>query len=182
MWKVDGKPDVHNTACMKGCDVADKPSSRLPDSARDAHGDLAAQMRIVGPVRGVNTTAPALTGTVQQNAAKVREYARSTIEPKTSGESTAAGSGSADSAKAQQLVQANGCVSCHARDKKVLGPAFIDISKKYKGNPDIIKTLAAKLKSGGSGVWGPVPMPANPNVSDADAKTMLEWILAGAPN
>lgn len=183
MWKVDGKPDVTNTACMKGCDVSDKPSSSLPASARDAHGDLAAQMRIVGPVRGVNTTAAALSGTVEQNAAKVREYARATLESAQETPSDAGGdaASSEESKKAMQLSQANGCMACHARDKKVLGPSFLDISQKYKGQ-DVIASLTAKLKSGGSGVWGPVPMPANPNLNDADAEVMLKWILAGAPN
>ena len=185
MWTVDGKPDVKNTACMKDCDVADKPSSSLPAVARDAHGDLAAQMRIVGPVRGVNSHEPALTGTVDENASKVREYARSTLQPEKSAAggsgAESAGGSSADSAKAIELAQANGCMACHARDKKVLGPAFLDISKKYQGK-DVIATLTAKLKSGGSGVWGPVPMPPNPNLKEADAEILLKWILAGAPN
>lgn len=186
MWNVNGKPDVQNTACMKDCDVSAQPSSRLPDFARDAHGDLAAQMRIVGPVRGVNTHEPALQGTVQDNAVKVREYARSTLKSTAGAAAEGTGQGAAasfaEAAKAAELAQANGCMACHARDKKVLGPSFLDISQKYAGQETALKTLAVKLKNGGSGVWGPVPMPANPQINDADAKLMLEWILAGAPN
>lgn len=183
MWNVDGQPDVKNTACMSDCKVAAEPSSTLPDFARDAHGDLAAQMRIVGPVRGVNTQQPALKGTVADNAQAVRDYARATLkeDAPAGGESqTAAAPASADAGKAMSLLQANGCMACHARDKKILGPSFVDISQKYQGQEGIIETLTKKLKSGGGGVWGPVPMPANPNLNNDDAKVMLEWILAGA--
>lgn len=183
MWKVDGEPDVKNTACMSDCKVSAEPSSTLPDFARDAHGDLAAQMRVIGPVRGVNTMQPALTGTVADNAQAVREYARATLKEDSpaAGESQAAAApASADADKAMSLLQANGCMACHARDKKILGPSFVDISQKYQGQEGIIETLTKKLKSGGGGVWGPVPMPANPNLNDDDAKVMLEWILAGA--
>ena len=183
MWKVDGEPDVKNTACMSDCKVSAEPSSTLPDFARDAHGDLAAQMRVIGPVRGVNTMQPALTGTVADNAQAVREYARATLKEDSpaAGESQAAAApASADADKAMSLLQANGCMACHARDKKILGPSFVDISQKYQGQEGIIETLTKKLKSGGGGVWGPVPMPANPNLNNDDAKAMLEWILAGA--
>lgn len=77
----------------------------------------------------------------------------------------------------QQLAQQKNCMACHAVDKKLVGPSFKDISKKYAGQKDAVDKLAVKVIKGGSGVWGPVPMPANAQVSPADAKTLVQWIL-----
>ncbi len=85
----------------------------------------------------------------------------------------------ADAAAAQALAQKSGCLACHSVDKKVLGPAFKDVSAKYKGDKSAEAKLIAKVKAGGSGVWGPMPMPANsPQVKDADIKTVVEWVLS----
>jgi len=82
-------------------------------------------------------------------------------------------------ATAPELLQKNACMACHSVDKKVLGPAFKEIAKKYKGNAEAVTMLGKKVKEGGSGVWGPVPMPAqNGKVNDADIKTMVEHILS----
>ena len=78
------------------------------------------------------------------------------------------------------LAKKNNCLSCHAVDKKMVGPAFIDISKKYAGEKDAAKMLAARIKGGSKGVWGQIPMPPNANVKDADAEALAKWILAGA--
>jgi cytochrome c len=85
-----------------------------------------------------------------------------------------AGQASADEA----LAKAKNCMSCHAVDKKVVGPSYKDVAKKYAGNAAAVATLEAKVKKGGSGVWGTVPMPPNPAVSDADIKKLVAWILA----
>ena len=85
-----------------------------------------------------------------------------------------AGQASADEA----LAKAKNCMSCHAVDKKVVGPSYKDVAKKYAGNAGAAATLEAKVKKGGSGVWGTVPMPPNPAVSDADIKKLVAWILA----
>jgi len=79
---------------------------------------------------------------------------------------------------AEDLIKKNGCSACHANDKKVVGPAYVDVAAKYKGDAGAAAKLAAKVKAGGSGVWGPVPMPPNPSVSDADLKTIVTYILA----
>jgi cytochrome c len=76
-----------------------------------------------------------------------------------------------------ELAQKNGCTACHAVDKKVLGPAYQDVAKKYAGQKDAVAALAASIQKGGSGKWGPVPMPAQANLSEADAKTLATWIL-----
>ena len=78
------------------------------------------------------------------------------------------------------LAKKSNCLSCHAVDKKMVGPAFIDISKKYAGDKGAAKMLAAKIKGGSKGVWGQIPMPPNANVKDADAEALAKWILAGA--
>lgn len=74
------------------------------------------------------------------------------------------------------LAKAKNCLACHAVDKKVVGPSYKDVAAKYKGKGDAVATLATKIQKGSTGVWGPVPMPPNP-VSDADAKTLAEWVL-----
>jgi cytochrome c len=78
------------------------------------------------------------------------------------------------------LATKNACMACHAVDKKVLGPSYLDVAKKYEKEKDAVSKLAASIKTGGSGKWGPVPMPAQAALSDADAKTLATWILAGA--
>ncbi len=80
-----------------------------------------------------------------------------------------------DEAKAKALAQAKNCFSCHAVDKKLVGPSFQDIGKKYDDGQ--LNALAQKVIKGSSGVWGPIPMPPNP-VSEAEAKTLVEWILS----
>ncbi len=87
--------------------------------------------------------------------------------------------GAVDDAAGKALAQKSGCLLCHSVDKKVLGPAYKDVAAKYKGQADAEAKLVAKVSKGGSGAWGPVPMPANsPKVSDADIKTLVEWVLA----
>lgn len=70
------------------------------------------------------------------------------------------------------------CTACHQVDKKVVGPSYKDVAKKYKGQADAAAKLAAKVKKGGSGVWGPVPMPPNAAVPDGDIQKLVAWILA----
>ena len=78
----------------------------------------------------------------------------------------------------EDMMKKNGCNACHSEDKKVIGPAYKDVAAKYKGDATAVAKLTEKVKKGGSGVWGPVPMPPNAQVSDADAKKMVELILA----
>jgi len=80
----------------------------------------------------------------------------------------------------KELATKNACLACHATDKKLVGPAYQDVSKKYAGQKDAEATLAKSIKAGGSGKWGPVPMPPQAALSDADAKALAAWVLAGA--
>lgn len=76
-----------------------------------------------------------------------------------------------------QLAQQKNCMACHAVDKKVVGPAYKEVAAKYAGQKDAVDKLAQKITKGGSGVWGAVPMPANPQVTDAEAKQLVQWVL-----
>jgi cytochrome c len=88
--------------------------------------------------------------------------------------------GQANAADAgQALAQKSGCLACHSVDKKVLGPAYKDVAAKYKGDAGAEAKLVEKVKKGGSGTWGPMPMPANsPQVKDEDIKTIVHWVLS----
>jgi cytochrome c len=80
----------------------------------------------------------------------------------------------------KDLAQKNACLACHATDKKLVGPSYQDVMKKYAGQNDAAQMLAKSIKAGGTGKWGPVPMPAQAALSDADASALAAWILAGA--
>lgn len=77
----------------------------------------------------------------------------------------------------QALAQSKNCMACHAVEKKVVGPAYKEVAKKYAGQ-DVSAKLATKVMKGGSGVWGAIPMPANPQVSPAEADTLVKWVLS----
>ena len=77
----------------------------------------------------------------------------------------------------QALATAKNCMACHAMDKKLVGPAYKDVAKKYAGQKDAADKLAAKIIKGGSGVWGAIPMPANAQVTEAEAKKLAAWVL-----
>ena len=92
----------------------------------------------------------------------------------------AAASFAAPAQASADLAKRYNCLACHAPDKKLVGPSWKDIGAKYKGQADAPAKLADKVKKGGAGVWGPVPMPPNAAVPDADVKTLVDWVLAGA--
>jgi cytochrome c551/c552 len=171
-------PDVKNVACMKDCATEPTVASFLPDFARNAHGNLAEQNRTVGPQRGANTAVPenkspakgadAHVGMVMAQAAAPAPKPVEAAKP--------AAAGGADSKAAIALLTKHTCVACHGMDKKIVGPGFTEIAKKHAGKADY---LAGKIKAGGSGVWGPIPMPAQA-LPDADAKVIAAWIAAGA--
>ena len=155
MWDVNGKPDVKNVACMKDCATEAKLASSLPDFAKGAHGNIAEQNRPVGGVRGANTAGAAAPAVAPVASAA----AKSDIA---------------------ELARRKACLSCHGVDKRIVGPAFIEVAAKYKGDPGAQARLLEKLKRGGSGAWGPIPMPPNPDLSESDAKALVQWVLGGA--
>jgi S-disulfanyl-L-cysteine oxidoreductase SoxD len=155
-------PDVRGTACMADCPVVPKVASLLPDHARNAHGNLAEQNRLVGPQRGANTTVPA--GSVAVGAAPQQVAAR-----------TAAAS--PETVAARNLAQKNSCTACHAAAQKMIGPSWAEIAKKHAGNVDY---LSGKIRAGGVGAWGNIPMPPQ-SLSEADARVLATWLAQGAP-
>jgi cytochrome c len=90
----------------------------------------------------------------------------------------AGGAPAADAKAAEQLAKKSLCTACHAINKKMVGPGFNEIAAKYRGQKDAEAMLITKVKKGGKGVWGPVPMPPNPGVKDEDVKTLVQWVLS----
>jgi len=158
------KPDTANTICMKDCAPEPKLASLLPDFARNAHGNLAEQNRIVGPQRGADTTRP-----------EGKTGAPVSVAPAAAPVAAAAPAGN-DNKAVIALLNKHSCTACHGVDKKIVGPGFNEIAKKHAGKVDY---LAEKIKKGGVGVWGPIPMPAQ-SLPEADAKSIAEWISKGA--
>jgi len=77
-----------------------------------------------------------------------------------------------------ELAQKKNCMACHAIDKKLVGPAYKDVAAKYAGQKDVVDKLAQKVMKGGTGTWGAIPMPANPQVTEAEAKQLVQWVLS----
>jgi cytochrome c len=89
----------------------------------------------------------------------------------------AGGAFAEDAAKAKQLAMSKNCLTCHMVDKKLVGPAYQEVAKKYHGNKEAEAMLIKKVIAGGSGVWGQIPMPPNP-IKEEEAKILVEWILS----
>jgi len=157
-----GQPDVRATACMKDCTAEPTLASFLPDFARDAHGNLAEQNRVVGAQVGADTSRPAA------GVARSR-----------SGGTAAVSAGDAAAEAALALSRKHVCVACHAVDAKLVGPSFHDVARKYDGRADAVAYLAGKIRAGGSGVWGAAPMPAQ-SLPEADARAIAQWLADGA--
>ncbi|MDQ6621031.1 MAG: c-type cytochrome [Pseudomonadota bacterium] len=152
--RKDAAPDTHNVACMRDCAPAVRLSSEIPDHARDFHGALAEQSRSLGPVEGMLKSGAAGSNPEQRNSIPEGRSARA-------------------------IALAAGCTSCHAVATRLVGPAFREVGERYAGDPQAAAKLLAKLRQGGSGAWGSVPMPAQA-LAPADEKLLVEWILAGS--
>lgn len=153
-------PDVRARACMRDCPAEPGLASVLPDFARDAHGNLAEQNRGVGPQRGADTSRPAPT--VQAAAL--------------------AGSPAPRPAPATRqmpvdLLQKHSCTACHASEQRLVGPGWAEIARKHPGKAEY---LAEKIRAGGVGVWGSVPMPPQA-IASGDAQRVAQWLASGAP-
>lgn len=167
MWTVSGQPDVQGSDCMKDCATEIDIRSFLPDYARNAHGNLAEQNRVVGPVRGADTLKPA-----PKTLAETRQLAGKTVLA-----ADGAGKTDEESPEMMALAEKSNCLACHAVDRKLVGPSFTEIRAHYQGKGDALDQLSKRVKAGAQGTWGPVPMPANPLVSEKDARALVKWIL-----
>ena len=165
MWETRGLGDVLNPLCMKDCPVEGKIESSLPDAARNANGNIAEQVRPFGPARGTDTAVPPRTEKVGK------------LDPATA---ISAAAPMSVAAAAPALVQANACTGCHGMTNKQVGPAFLDIATKYAGRADAVDYLTAKIRKGGQGAWGSIPMPEQAQLKEADAKAIAQWLAAGA--
>ncbi len=148
------KPDVQGDACMRDCTAEPSIASYLPDHARNAHGNLAQQQRLVGPQRGSDTAPKAVPPSAQQVAAAAATPVR-------------------------DLLQKNVCLACHQVEGKLVGPAFRDIAARHAGRADLKDYLVGRIRQGGVGTWGTIPMPAQ-SIDEADAQAIATWLAAGA--
>lgn len=87
-----------------------------------------------------------------------------------------------DAAAAKALAAKSACLACHAVERKLVGPSYKTVAAKHQGQAGALETVAARINSGGSGIYGPVPMPAQPNLKDDELKLLAAWVLAGAPD
>ena len=165
-----GKPDVTVVACMKDCAPEPKVASLLPDFARNQHGNLAEQNRSVGAQHGADTTKPPAASPAAARLPFAAPAAPAATVPVAVGTA---------SASATALTQKYTCVACHGVENKIVGPAFRDIAKKYGDRTDAVAYLSGKIRTGGSGLWGQIPMPEQ-SLSEADARTIAQWLAAGA--
>ena len=165
------RPDVSATACMTNCEGEPKVASMLPDFALNAHGNLAQQNRMVGPQRGIDTGSAGAAGAAPKSGTTV-----AAAPPQPVPAANPQGAAGQDGQAVQALTQKNNCLACHAIDRRVVGPSWTDIAKKHEGKADY---LAGKIRSGGSGVWGAIPMPPQ-TLTDEEARRIASWLAAGA--
>jgi S-disulfanyl-L-cysteine oxidoreductase SoxD len=168
------RPDVQGSACMRDCRKEVVVKSFLPDYARNAHGQLAEQMRLVGSTRGADTSRPAPGVFAPDTAAGLSAKAQAAPEKVASAAPSSSSAGAA-TASVMPLLQKNACVACHGMDSKIVGPAFRDIASKYKGRADAVNYLSGKIKAGGQGVWGNIPMPPQA-LSEAESTRLAQWL------
>ncbi len=181
------KPDVQGSSCMANCKTDIVIKSFLPDYARNAHGNLAEQSRLVGGSRGVDTRQPSVASGSQSNSApaqaervqgapeKIATSATMAAMPAAASTKPAA----ASAASVMPLLQKNACLACHGIDSKLVGPSFKDIANKYKDRPDAVNYLSGKIKAGGQGIWGAIPMPPQA-LSAAESAQVSQWLAQGA--
>ena len=167
LWAVSGTPDVKNTACMSGCGTG-KVVSTMPDYARDAHGNLAEQDRTFGPYRGVDTRKAASLPVAISSLASAQP-AQAAIVVANSSPSTA---------DIKPMLAKYTCTACHGAAVSIVGPSFAAISQKHTGKSDSVAYLAARIKQGGQGAWGAIPMPAQ-TLPESDATLIAQWLVFG---
>jgi cytochrome c551/c552/cytochrome c5 len=160
LWDVKGKADVRNVACMKDCTTEPKVASAMPEYAAGDHGNLAEQHRGVGPTRGTDGNGTKKTTLAAANPGSDPQKQDRGLTP-------------------QELARTKACLACHGVDKRLVGPSFKEVAARYKGQADAESQLLQKLRRGSSGTWGPLAMPPNPDLAEADARALLRWILAG---
>jgi cytochrome c len=154
-------PDTRSVACMSNCASEPRLASFLPECAPNAHATRAQPTGRCGPPLGADTTRPPGAAT------------RPTLV------AAAAPSGTGAATGAFALAQKHNCLVCHGADTKIVGPGFREVAGKHAGRGDAVEYLMGRIKAGGVGVWGNIPMPAQ-TIPEADAKAIAQWLADGA--
>ena len=165
------KPDVQGKTCMSNCAVDPKVVSFLPEHVRNAHGNLVEQSRAVGAQRGADTTRP--MGALGAPAAGLVVLAVK------SADKLADATEKLKSTDVASILSQNACSACHGMDTKIIGPSFKEIAAKHNAKSDAVAYLSGRIKNGSSGVYGPIPMPAQ-SIGDADLGKVAQWLAQGA--
>ena len=147
LWNARGRGDVRSDACMKNCPVKAQVLSSLPDHARNSHGTLAEQNRLVGPVRGWSG---------EQKSGPAAATLVDAVRP---------------------LAEKSGCLACHGQKQRLIGPSLAEIASRYRNDSGAEMRLLAKVRTGGQGAWGNVPMPPQPLLQESDIRSLIRWIL-----
>lgn len=153
LMHVHGKSDTHNTTCMRECATEVKITGSIPEGfVASMYGDIRDNFR---GLASMNEAGPPADEAAPQAAT--------------------------GTAAPQAMIEQFGCAACHGIDKKIVGPAFRSVAAKYKGDAGAEQRLFKKVRAGGSGVWGSIPMPPQAGPSDAELTAIIKWVLAGAP-
>ena len=174
------KPDVQGSNCMTDCGVQTAVVSSLPAHARDAHGNLADQSRNIGPSRGMQTTAgkePKTSQSIQIIASNKPIVAVNSAQ---AAPEIIAISAPVTLSQIKPVLDKNACLACHGMASKLLGPSFKDIAARYKAQPGALTLLSGKIKNGGQGVWGAIPMPAQA-LSAQESAQIAQWLVNDMP-
>ena len=157
LGRVQGRPDAQGSLCMKDCVIDVKIESEMPAFARNQNGNLAQQKRPLGPMRGIDTA----------------RY--------DSGKAVAVGAASSPTAShASDLLARHACTGCHGMTSKIIGPGFNEIATRYAGRADAQTYLSKRIREGGQGVWGAIPMPPQAALKESDADEIARWLAGGA--
>lgn len=155
---VQGRPDAQGSLCMKNCVKDVTIASEMPEFARNQNGNLAHQKRPLGPMRGIDTA--------RYDAGRAK--------------TAVAASPASAAPHPSDLLARYACTGCHGMTDKIVGPGFNEIAIRYQGRTDAQVYLSKRIKEGGQGVWGAIPMPPQAGLKDSDADEIARWIASGA--
>ncbi len=158
LGRVQGRPDAQGSLCMKDCVKDVTIASEMPEFARNQNGNLAQQKRPRGPMRGIDTA--------RYDAEKTTTLVAATPAVAVPHPS--------------ELIARHACTGCHGMTSKIIGPGFNEIATKYEGRADAQAYLSKRMREGGQGVWGAVPMPPQAGLKESDADEIARWIAGGA--
>ncbi len=159
-------PIVAAAFLIAGCDSGNEEPPATPPVGVDTTGSSAPSSD--SPASGASSGEAAGT------------TAGATAEAEAGGAEAGGAAQAVSTEEVHALLKKHNCTSCHAIDKKLVGPAYREVAQKYQGDSSARRHLIDKVVKGGSGVWGPVPMPPHPNVPEADIEAIVDWTLAGA--